>query len=93
MKHYLHRWVLLKELKKRQVCLPVCILQNVIEVSYRLMIMNCEDEIEFIAAFQKEFLLGKVSRIGRLNINYTTPESLNLERSGIPDTSVLFQQV
>ena len=57
MEHDLHRWVLLEKLKERQVCLPVCILQNVIKVSYGLMIMNGEDEMELWITCQRENLL------------------------------------
>ncbi len=36
-----------EQFEKRQVRLPVSILQNVIKISYGLMIVDCEDEIEF----------------------------------------------
>ena len=47
MEHYLDGRVFMEKLKKRQVRLPVCILQNVIKVSYGLMVMDCKDEMEF----------------------------------------------
>lgn len=57
VQHYLDRGVFLKKLEKRQVRLPVCILQNVIKVSYGLMIMNGEDEMELWITCQRENLL------------------------------------
>jgi hypothetical protein len=90
VKDHLYGWVLLEKLKKRQVGLPVCILQNVIEVAHGLMIVNRQDKIELIAALQKEFLLGKVSRKLLSNRNYTTPEGPKARTQRI---NVLFRQV
>lgn len=72
MEHNFHGWMSLEKLKERQVCLPVCIFQNVIEVSYGLMIVDREDEMEFLATFQKEFLLPGF-RLKSLRENYNIP--------------------
>jgi len=72
VEHNFHGWMSLEKLKERQVCLPVCILQHMIKVSYGLMIMNGEDEMEFLATFQKEFLLPEY-RFKFLRGNYNIP--------------------
>jgi hypothetical protein len=63
VKHHLHRRMLLKKLEKREIRLPVRIFQDMVEVPHRLVIVDRENEMELIAALQKEILLGKVSRI------------------------------
>jgi hypothetical protein len=53
VKHHLHRRMLLKKFEKREIRLPVRVFQDVVEVPHRLVIMDCQNKMEFRSVRQR----------------------------------------